>query len=109
MKLADRSQPKLQRKYKHLIPLAELIADVEGVGKNSKTVEQKYNQLINSFGSELDILEGKYDQQLTRYPDIYNSILAMREGRVEIEEGFDGQYGVIKTKGKTGASQEKMF
>lgn len=107
--LADREEAEPQREFKHLIPLTELIADIEGVGRNSKIVEKRYRQLINSFGNELDLLEGNYDQKLSYFPEIYQAILAMRRGEVEVKEGFDGQYGIIKILRKKTTHQEQMF
>ncbi|RLG44355.1 MAG: hypothetical protein DRN92_08135 [Thermoproteota archaeon] len=54
-----------------------------------------YNVLINRFGNELKILmEVPLDEISSVVGDsIANSILLIREGKVEIEPGYDGVYG----------------
>ncbi len=101
VQLSDRDTPEerpRQLPYRYVIPLKEVLSEINGVGPNSKTVAREYKQIINILGAELDIL-------LTRsIPDIrkkYNFILAeaidrMRQRKVLIEEGFDGQYGTIQ-------------
>jgi len=58
-KLADRPKgfkPENAIPYKSLIPLEEIIAEVLEAGVGTKEVEKEYNNLIEKFGSELDIL-----------------------------------------------------
>ncbi len=83
--------------YKNLVPLDEIIAEVKGVGKAAKAVESEYRMSIAKFGSEFEILlrAGKVDLERNLPGRIAEAILRVREGRVIIQPGFDGEYGKI--------------
>jgi PHP family Zn ribbon phosphoesterase len=49
------------------------------------------------FGVLLDLPSNELERATSK--EIAASILAMREGRVEIRPGYDGVFGVVKTKG----------
>ncbi|MBF0214449.1 MAG: AAA family ATPase, partial [Magnetococcales bacterium] len=58
--LADRgegSAPATAGPYWSLIPLPEIIAEVEGVGPTSGRVAKTYDEMLRRLGSELEILE----------------------------------------------------
>ena len=40
----------------HLIQLAEILGEINGVGPKSKTVEGQLNHVVATLGAELDIL-----------------------------------------------------
>ena len=54
--------------------------------------------LVNSFGSEFGVLLNASEQDLEKItlPQIVEGIKRMRQGRVIVRPGFDGQYGEIK-------------
>lgn len=113
--LADRQEgfvPKNAIDYKNLIPLSELIAEAVGVGPLTKTVQKEYNKLINAFGTEFDILLNikKGDLQNVANFVIAESITRMRDGKVSISPGYDGEYGNIKIfkKGEREKIQDKQ-
>ncbi len=57
--LADRPEgwlPEGRPGVTHLIPLAEVLGEILGVGPRSKTVTGRLNELVAALGSELDIL-----------------------------------------------------
>ena len=92
-----------QRPYRSLIPLKELLGELMGSGEGSKRVSAAYNELIRESGSEFDLLLGMDLSEIarTRAPGVSGELLAeavgrMREGRVFITPGYDGQYGVIR-------------
>lgn len=83
--------------YKSLIPLQEIIANVYQVGKNSKKVQATYFDIIKHY-TEFEILIDLNEKQLNQIsnPQITSSIINIRQGRVELEPGYDGVYGKIK-------------
>ncbi|MBI4368718.1 MAG: DNA helicase UvrD [Elusimicrobia bacterium] len=99
-KLADR--PKSQRPpkaagFEYLIPLKELIAQVQRVGPQSVKVDREYHRLINLFGSELFILRELPLGQIERESGLLGlAISRMRREEVTPEPGYDGEYGIIK-------------
>jgi len=111
MELADRDKPKIQKPgFKSIIPLAEIISTLEGVGVKTKTVSTKYHEVIDQVGSELDVLEGEFDQQLkSKFPDVALGVKAMQAGQVDIKPGFDGEYGKISVKIKKAEQQKQLF
>ena len=100
--LADRKvgvKPKGAVPYIKLVELDKVIADSLKIkSRSSKVVLTEYNNLIENFGTELDILR-KVDLKLLEgkvRPAIIESIKRVREGKLNIKPGFDGQYGEIK-------------
>jgi len=81
-----------------LIPLKEIIAELEGVGSSSKKVEQRYSEYLHRFGSELSILMYTDLEDIQREADseLALSLQRMRERRIHAEAGCDGEYGRIK-------------
>lgn len=99
--LADRSngeRPAHAVPYKNIIPLEEIIADGMGVGKTSKMVRGEYLKLVEIFGNEFNILldVGSEDLEKATFPSVAEGIVKMREGKVYIKPGYDGEYGVVK-------------
>lgn len=100
-KLADRPetyQPTNRPPYHSLIPLDEIIADALGVKSATKKVMAAYDELIETVGNEFNILLDAPAEQLhtATLPRIAEAILRVREKKVEILPGFDGEYGTIK-------------
>ncbi len=98
--LADRpegSKPANAIPFKNLISLDEIIADAKGVGKGSKAVEADYRAALAKFGTEFEILLKATKEEISKgLPKrIAEGVLRVREGRVNIKAGFDGEYGTI--------------
>lgn len=80
-----------------LVPLPEIISEINGVGPQSKSVTCEYEKLIQKFGSELSILrQVPIDEILKHSPLLAEGLSRLREGKVIRHSGFDGEYGVIK-------------
>jgi transcriptional regulator with XRE-family HTH domain len=99
--LADRDQgfvPENAIPFRNLIPLEEIIAAAKSLGKGTQAVEKEYFSIISKFGNEFEVLVNapKEDLKKSINPRIAEGILRVREGRVKILPGFDGEYGSIK-------------
>jgi len=115
-KLADRAEgfkPENAIPFKNLIPLEEIIADAKGVGKASVAVERDYHSCLAKFGTEFEILLRAPKQDLLKGlpPKVAEGVLRVREGKVNINAGFDGEYGIISIfdKGEGGQKSEKQL
>ncbi len=99
--LADRpeGEPKPNAAPFHsLIPLPEILSELQGVGPNSKRVQREYDRILGQLGPELRIL---FDLPLEDIARVGGSRLAegigrMRRGEVITQPGYDGEYGVIR-------------
>lgn len=115
--LADRPEgfiPEDRIPYKRMIPLAEIIADVLGVGDASKTVDAEYRAIVPRLGTEFEVLtEISDDELLKKVPQkIAKAIINVRNGNVNILPGFDGEYGkieILKAEDATGEKQLGLF
>lgn len=83
--------------YKSLVPLAEIISDIYGVGKASKKVMNYYFEAIKKGDNEFAILLDKTPEELKNITtkEIAQGILAVRNGNVKITPGYDGVYGKV--------------
>ena len=102
--LADRDDPR-DRQNRHpfhsLIPLKELLSEINGAGVQSKKVKRSYDEIVGKCGSELGLL---IDCPVDEIRSLGGELVAegidrMRSGRVHIEEGYDGEYGRIRVFG----------
>lgn len=100
--LADRGEGTENSKrpcpFRSLVPLEELLAELQGVGPKSKAVQGKYEHLLARLGAELFILERAplEDVQKAASSLLAEAISRMRQGRVIRRAGFDGEYGTIR-------------
>jgi len=83
--------------YKSLVPLKEIIAEALAVQPKTKTVEEEYKKLIYHFGSEFNILIGaeKKDLEINCHNKIAEGIIRVREGKIIVEPGYDGEFGKV--------------
>jgi DNA helicase II / ATP-dependent DNA helicase PcrA len=99
--LADRPaelMPAHAPAVQHLVPLAEIVGEIEGVGPKTRTVEGKLNSLVAALGPELTILNDTPILQIAAAGGelLGEAISRLRAGRVHRTPGYDGEYGVIK-------------
>lgn len=83
-----------------LVGLEKIIAEAKNLtGTKSKTVKNEYQNLIENFGTELNILmEVPIEELKNKKIDerIIEGIRRVRVGNLYIEPGYDGVYGKIK-------------
>ncbi len=89
--------------YKNIIPLDQIIADSLGLGNTGNTgwpkrIVYEYEKLIKYFGNEFTVLLEQSIEELKRatLPEIAQGIFKVREQKVHIEPGYDGEYGKIR-------------
>jgi DNA helicase-2/ATP-dependent DNA helicase PcrA len=101
VQLADRNDI-LERPNRHpfysLMPLREILSEIEGVSPDSARVDQHYKQLLHKACSEFNILLnfGIDDVKKIGGEILAEAVRRMRNREVYIQEGFDGEYGMIK-------------
>ncbi|MEE1129981.1 MAG: TIGR00375 family protein [Methanobrevibacter sp.] len=97
--IADYDKPKhpnFRPKYVHLMPLAELIATVLDKGVTTKTVQNRWQKLINAFGTEIDVLINVPLDEIRKIDfTIAQIIESFRNGDIDVVPGGGGQYGKI--------------
>ena len=109
--LSDREygfEPQSRVPYKSVIPLEEIIAETLDVGVASKKVSGFYERMT-SQRPEFDILLDLDKDQISKIsnPQIAESVIRVREGRVALEGGYDGVFGKIKIYSEE--EREKLF
>jgi uncharacterized protein (TIGR00375 family) len=100
-RLADRPEeanPVVERPFEYLIPLPEVIGAALGVGPESKRVTTIYTKLLEQLGPELGILRAMPIADIAHCgePLVAEALRRMRTGEVEIQAGYDGEYGTIQ-------------
>ena len=99
--LADRPagvKPEGAIPFKSMVPLDEIIAEAFGMGASAKKVKEEYKNIVEKIGSEFAVLveASKSDLERATTPEVAEGIQRVREGRLRIEPGFDGEYGKVK-------------
>ena len=93
----DGERPPKTHAFYRTIPLAEIIGEIAGTGVKSKKVKALYDAAIRELGPELPILNTLPIDAISRssVPFLGEAVSRMREGRVHIVPGYDGEYGRI--------------
>jgi uncharacterized protein (TIGR00375 family) len=114
--LADRPPgyiPQGRVPFKNLVPLDEIIAEAFGVQSKTKKVYDVYYKLCTAFGGELPLLLEGDLSRIAQFSDsrVAEGVKRVREGRITVEPGYDGEYGKIKIFGKeeTAKLQTSLF
>ncbi|MDD4202810.1 MAG: endonuclease Q family protein [Candidatus Omnitrophica bacterium] len=118
-KLSDRkkyTKNTEQPDFFHIIPLKEILSEILNVGVNSQRLTNVYFDTIKELGPELDILLSLPIEKITNTEvsqDLFNtktssnpilqklanSLKNMREEKIKIQHGYDGEYGKISAIG----------
>lgn len=107
--LADRPEgfvPERHIPFKSLIPLVEIIADVSGQGVGTKQGTAMYHRLVETIGNEFAVLLDASQETIASIanPEIAEGVINMREKKVSIDPGYDGEYGNIHVRADTAQS-----
>ncbi len=99
--LADQTAEDSSRKkvpYKSIVPLPEIIANAFGMGVNTKTVLKEFEKIIEAIGNEFHILldADMKEIEAVAQPLVAEGIRRVREGKIHIEPGYDGVFGVVE-------------
>ena len=99
--LADRAEgfvKKDGKKYESLIPLPEVISACMGYSTASKKVQGCFEQMIQTLGTEFDILRNVPSEDIKSCAGerIAEGIENVRTGNVKRIPGYDGEYGKIE-------------
>ncbi|MBI2176229.1 DNA helicase UvrD [Candidatus Woesearchaeota archaeon] len=100
--------PKGRVPFKSLIPLSEIIAELNGFPVASRKTWQVYNALIEKFGNEFNVLLEAEENELKKAVDekLAAAIIKNREGKIKVEPGYDGVYGKPILNGGNRSSNE---
>ena len=107
MELADRNEPVYQHGdgpegsegggFVSLVPLAEVLGEILGVGSKTRKVSDMYAAALERFGPELSVLRDVPEVELARFfPPLGEAVGRMRRGEVHLQGGYDGEYGVVR-------------
>lgn len=99
--LADRpvgGKPEVEIPFKSMVPLDEIIAEAYDMGVTAKKVKETYCDLIEKIGDEFTVLvdttQADFDNATA--PEVVEGIMRVRKGELQIEPGYDGEYGKVK-------------
>jgi len=90
-------KPEKTHPYYRIIPLAEMIGEILRAGPATKKVNELYTQAVSTLGPELEILHTTPVEAIAQVglSQLAEAVKRMREGRVHISPGYDGEYGRI--------------
>jgi PHP family Zn ribbon phosphoesterase len=91
-------RPVQARPFNSMIPLMEIIAEVERMGVHSKKVNTIYLDLLSRIGNEYHVLvESEIKDIRQAGSDLLGeAIKRMRTGKINIYPGYDGEFGTIR-------------
>jgi uncharacterized protein (TIGR00375 family) len=108
-------KPDWARPFMRMISLDEVIGEALSVGKNSKAVWREYEEAVSRVAPELPLLLDIPENQLRSQLNgpTAEAIMRVRQGKVSLKPGYDGEYGVIKIfedgEAKKFVSQKTLF
>ncbi|MBU1202661.1 endonuclease Q family protein [Patescibacteria group bacterium] len=100
--LSDIAKDKINKSkhipYKSIVPLPSLIADYFGMGRSSKRVQNLFLDIIGQAGNEFKVLLDLDFSELKKImpENLAQGIIRMRQNKIKLNPGFDGQYGTIE-------------
>jgi len=114
MDLADRPEgvvPDNGIPYRNMVPLDQILGFLLKKPVDSPLVKEKYRKLIKTLGPEFVILLQltESDIRAQTEPEIADAILAVRNGQVKVEPGYDGEFGKVEIALDSSAKQATLF
>jgi len=97
--LADRKhgfRPENAVPFDYIVPLTTVISKTIKKGENTEAVLEEYSKLIKYFGNEFAVFEAGPEQlRLATSPQIAESLIRVKEGRIKWVPGYDGVFGEL--------------
>jgi uncharacterized protein (TIGR00375 family) len=95
--------------YVMLVPLLEILSEVENVGVSSQKVENEYNRLTDHFGGEFTLLLKTPISEIAKIGGerLAEAIEKVRGGNIFVDPGYDGVFGKVKIWGEEEKKEEK--
>ncbi|MDP3998877.1 MAG: endonuclease Q family protein [bacterium] len=95
--------------YAMLVPLLEIIAESMRSTPSSQRVINEYNNLTDSFNSEFAVLLETPAPEIAKISGekVAEGISRVREGKIVVDPGYDGVFGVVKIWGDHGVSADE--
>ena len=99
--VGNSSGQRARRPYTKLAPLIELLAYTMRKGRTAKSVGLAYYRICDELGGEITVLTqaGYDDLERVGGEGLALAVTKVRDGKVEIVPGFDGQYGTVRPTG----------
>ncbi|MCX8082685.1 MAG: endonuclease Q family protein [bacterium] len=99
--LSDRNYGEKPSKFvpfRKMVPLDQIIASILNKDVDSLQVRNKYIEIIERTGSEFTVLLNLPEDELRKKidEDIVDGICKVREGRINIVPGYDGEFGKVE-------------
>ncbi len=101
--LADRKRPQGYRDpkrvpFRNLVTLDSIIGEALDKGKATKSVMKEYEKLIRTFSSEFNLLLDIPIEDIASATSglIAEGVRRVRDGKLSISPGYDGEFGTIK-------------
>ena len=98
--MSDREDIKKRKNrlpFYSIIPLKEILSEITETGVTSKRISGIYNNLMKEAGPELELLLNLPVNEVPKFGReiLPEAISRMRDKKIYIKEGFDGEYGRI--------------
>lgn len=93
------SGKKGQKDVKYIVPLPEVIAEIEGTkSTKSQKVMNAYMEAVGKLGSDFEILTEVPVEKIRAagFEKLALAIEKMRRGDLNIVPGYDGEFGIVK-------------
>ncbi len=99
--LSDRSEsskPAQAGDFRYVVPLHEILAEIMNTGPSTKAVASRYREIVGRFGNEFTFLLESPLEEIQNETDglTEEAVRRMRNGKVNPQPGYDGQFGIIR-------------